>query len=123
MPWGAEQDKALAALVNALTSSPILALPGWGTPLQLHTVASELGAGAALTQVVEGAHRVIGYARHRWSRINSKRSPTEREVMAVLFAINHPRPCLWGRTFALITDLSALTWLFKSQALSSKLHR
>ena len=38
-------------------------------------------------------------------------------------AIQHRRPYLWGRKFVLITDFSALMWLFKSQALSSKLHR
>ena len=43
--------------------------------------------------------------------------------MAVLRAIQHRRPYLWGRKFVLITDFSALMWLFKSQALSSKLHR
>ncbi|CAN0578805.1 unnamed protein product, partial [Laminaria digitata] len=29
MPWGEEQDKALAALIRALTSYPILVLPDW----------------------------------------------------------------------------------------------
>ena len=29
----------------------------------------------------------------------------------------------WGRSFTLITDCSALTWLFKSQSLTPKYHR
>ena len=123
VPWGAEQDKALRALIEFLTSPLILALPNWEVIFRLHTDASELGAGAALTQETRGAERVIGYASHRWSRTDAKRSATEREVMAVLWAIQHHRPYLWGRKFVLITDCSALTWLFKSQALSSKLHR
>ncbi|CAN0586219.1 unnamed protein product, partial [Laminaria digitata] len=58
VPWGEEQDKALAALIRALTSYPILVLPDWDIPFQLHTDASELGAGAALTQISEGSERV-----------------------------------------------------------------
>ena len=39
--------------------------------------------------------------------------------------MGHPasQAVLVGRKFVLITDSSALLWLFKSQALSSKLHR
>lgn len=62
VPWGEEQDKALAALILALTPPPILAMPLWDQPFQLHTDASELGAGAALTQTREGSERVVGYA-------------------------------------------------------------
>ena len=43
--------------------------------------------------------------------------------MAVLWAVTHFRPYVWGRRFTLVTDCSALIWLFKSQNLSSKLHR
>ena len=40
-----------------------------------------------------------------------------------MWTVQHHRPYLWGRKFVLITDCSTLMWLFKSQALSSKLHR
>lgn len=41
----------------------------------------------------------------------------------VVWAFQHHRPYPWGRKGFLITDCPSLTWLFKSQALSSKLHR
>ena len=50
MTWGAEQDKVVKALIEFPTSPPILALPDWQATFQLHTDASELGAGLALTQ-------------------------------------------------------------------------
>ena len=109
IPWGPAQDEALAKLIHCLTSPPILILPSWVRAFNLHTDASELGAGAALTQTPEGAERVVAYASHRWWRSDSKRSPTEREVMAVLWAVEHFRPYLWGRRFTLITDCSVLT--------------
>ena len=43
--------------------------------------------------------------------------------MAVLWAVEQFKPYLWGRKFTLITDCSALTWLFMSQTLSPKLRR
>ena len=120
---GRVTGQGLAALVRILTSPPILALPDWGLPFRLHTDASELGTGAALTQNIRGAERVIGYSSHCWSRGDAKRSLTEREIMAVLWAIKQHRPYLWGKRCVLITDCSDITWLFTSQTLSTKLHR
>ena len=64
VPWGEDQDKALAALTEVLTSPPILALPNREAPFHLHTDASELGGGAALTQVIRDTERAIGFASH-----------------------------------------------------------
>ena len=43
--------------------------------------------------------------------------------MAVLWAVVHFRPFLSGRRFTLITDFSALLWLFRSRDLDPKLYR
>ena len=100
MPSGAEQDKTLKALIEFLTSPPILALDDKEATFQLHTDTSELGAGAALTQDTRGTECVIGDASHHWSRADAKRSATEREVVVMLWAIQHHRPYLWeGNSF------------------------
>ena len=65
----------------------------------------------------------VAYASHRWSKTNEKKSPTYRECLAVLWAVDKFASYLQARPFTLITDCSALTWLFKSQALSAKYHR
>lgn len=122
MPWGEEQDKDLVAFIEILKPPPTMALPDREMQFQLHTDASDLSAGAALTQDVRGAERVIGYYSHRWSKAGTKRSATERGVTAVLWAIEQHRQYLWGRKFLLVTDCFALTWLFKIQTLSEKLH-
>ena len=89
----------------------------------LHTDASSIGAGVVLTQNHGSEEVVIAYASHRFSRTNSRRGPTERECMAVLWGAGHFRQFLAGRRFSLVTDCSALTWLFRSRNLSPKLHR
>ena len=121
MPCSKEQDKAVAALILALTSPPILAMPHWDKRFQLHTGASEPGAVAVITQIRKDSERVL--CSHRWSRADDKRSRTKREVIAVLWAVDHFRPYVWGRRLTLITDCSALTTLFKRHGLSTKVHK
>ena len=123
VPWGQAQTEAMETLVNLLTSPPILALPDWNKPFRLHTDASETGAGAVLTQVQDMVEKTLAYASHRWSKTDEKKSPTDRECLAVLWAVDKFASYLQARPFTLITDCAALTWLFKSQALSAKYHR
>ena len=82
----------------------------------MYADASAAGAGEALTQEHEGVERVIAYASHRWSVTDAMRGATERECMVVLWAVVHFRPYLAGRSFALVTDYSVLTWVFRSRA-------
>ena len=114
---------AFNALIEALTSPPILALPVWTESLSLSTDASEIGAGAVLTQCIEGVEKVIACGSKMWSRGDSKKSATGRECMAVMWAVNKFQSYLWGRQFTLIANCPALTWLFKSQSLTPRYHR
>ena len=123
IPWTVEQEGAFASLKKSLASPTVLAFPDWNQPFTLHTDASSIGAGAVLTQNHGSKEVGIAYASHRFSRTDSRRGPTERECMAVLWGVGHYRQFLAGRRFNLITDCSALAWLFRSRNLSPKLHR
>ena len=123
IPWEQEQEQAFAQLKQALTSPKVLAFPNWGYTFTLHTDASSTGAGAALTQRKQNKEFVIAFASHKFSKQDARRGPIERECMAILWATKHFRQYLPGRRFILITDCSALTWLFRSRELSPKLHR
>ena len=76
-----------------------------------------------LLQSVGRGELVLAFASHRFSKTDSRRGPTEQECMAVLWAIKHFRQYVAGRRFTLVTDCSALTWLFHSRNLDPKLHR
>lgn len=123
MPWGQAQTKAFWAIVNTLTTRPVLAAPDWTLPFALHTDASELAADAVLTQEVEKRDAAIGLASNRFTRAEAKLPPNDREVLAVLYGLEQFRTYLQHRRFTLITDCAALTWLFTSQHLSPKMHR
>ena len=123
IPWLELHQHAFLALKSALTSFPILAFPIKDRPFVLHTDASAAGAGAGLKQENEGAERPLAFVSHKWSATDSRRGGTERACMAVLWAVEHFRPYLAGRPFTLVTDCSALTWLFRSRNLNLKLYR
>ena len=65
----------------------------------------------------------MGYHSKRLSRAQQKASANDREVLGVLNAVEHFEIYLQHRQFTLITDCSALLWLFTSQNLSSKMYR
>ncbi|CAN0436657.1 unnamed protein product, partial [Pylaiella littoralis] len=121
--WGEEEDTAFNQLKSELASPTVLAFPDPNRPFELHTDASQVGSGAVLMQNMGGAPRVIAFASHRFSRTDARRGPTERECMGVLWAVQHFRPYVMGRKFTLVTDCSALTWLFRSRDLCPNLHR
>ena len=123
VPWGQVRTEAMETLVNLITSPPILALPDWSKLFRLHTDVSETGAGVVLTQIQEMDEKTPAYANHRWSKTDEKKPPIDRECLAVLWAVDKFASYLKARPFTLVTDCSALTWLFKSQALSAKYHR
>ena len=120
MPWGESQTEAMKTLITLLTSPPILALPNWEKRFRLHSDASQLGAGAVLTQFDSSMEKVLAYASHRWSVTDAKKSATDRECLGIIWAIKKFASYVQARPFTLITDCAALTWLFKSQALSAK---
>ena len=62
---GEFQQQAKNALIKALTSPPILALPEWDKPFRLHKDASEIGAGAVLAQFYDHLGKGLIYTSRR----------------------------------------------------------
>eukprot|EP00752_Nemacystus_decipiens_P016023 g14325.t1 len=125
VPFGPDQVNAFVECIKRLTTHPVMLLPDWNLPFTLHTDASTLATGAVLTQEVDGGSRQgpVGYYSKRLSRAQEKASTNDREVLGVLYAVEHFEIYLQHRQFTLITDCAALLWLFSSQNLSSKMHR
>jgi RNase H-like domain found in reverse transcriptase/Reverse transcriptase (RNA-dependent DNA polymerase)/Integrase zinc binding domain/Integrase core domain/Zinc knuckle/Aspartyl protease len=110
--WTEEHQKSFDAIKLFLTSSPVLALPDFSKQFTVHCDASATGIGAVLTQVFDGIDRVICYASKALNAAQKNYSATDRECLAIYWALNLWRPYLLGKKFVVVTDHSALKWLF-----------
>ena len=75
-------------------------------------LAIDSGIGAVLSQVQDdGTERVIAYASQALSKPERQYCVTRRELLAVVYFIQHFRPYLLGNQFTLRTDHGSLKWL------------
>ena len=122
-PWGPEEQAAFEQLKAFITTSPVLAYPNHELEFILDTDASLDGAGAVLSQIQDGEERVIAYWSKRLAPSERNYCVTRRELLAVIKAMVHFRPYLYGRKFSLRTDHASLQWLYKRKDPSSQVAR
>jgi len=120
----AEQRDAFNALINRVCSPPVLALPRNGLPYSIDCDASDYGIGCALFQThPNGERKPIGF----WSRsllpAEVNYSASERECLAVVWALKTLRPYLMYERFTVFTDHAALHWLLTIDDPSGRLIR
>lgn len=109
--WTAECDAAFNALKESLISAPILTCPDFEKPFIVQTDASDFGLGAILSQQTDEGEKVICYLSRSLTRLERSYSVTQKECLAVLFAIEKLKPYLLGTKFTVVTDHYSLKWL------------
>lgn len=95
---------------QVLTMDPILQYPDFTKEFVLTTDASDYAIGAVLSQGPVGKDRPIAFASRTLNKTEENYSTTEKEFLAMYWAVNHFRPYLYGRKFKLITDHQPLTY-------------
>jgi hypothetical protein len=103
--WSDEVQEAFNTLKEKLSEFRILRRPDFNKVFILHTNWSALSIGAILGQLDEGGKEyVIAYASRSNNKAESNYSSYKGECLAVVWAVIHFRPYLYGTNFTLYTD-------------------
>ena len=117
--WTIQCQNAFDDLKHLLCSAPVLRYPDFSKEFTLTTDASNTGLGAILSQ--EG--HPCCYISRTLNSPETNYSTTEKELLAIVWAVKRLRQYLLGRKFKILTDHQALKWLFNVKDPSSRLMR
>lgn len=94
--WTDDQQNAFLKIRSQLTESPVLTHPDFEVPFILQTDASNTGLGAVLSQNIDNREFVIAYASRALSAAERNYTTTEKECLAVVWAVDKFRAYLEG---------------------------
>jgi hypothetical protein len=103
--------KAFETLKLALTSTLIIQPPDWSLPFEIMCDASDYVVGAVLGQYKDKKHHVIAYTSKTLIGPELNYATTEKELLAVVFAIDKFRSYLVRAKVIVYTDHAALKYL------------
>lgn len=122
--WEAKQQQAFDELKSKLTSAPVLRKPNFNESFELHCDASGLAIGACLMQRNEkGMPQAVAYYSRKLRDAEKKYPVIDHEALAVVEAVRHYNPYLYGRHFQIFTDHRPLVHVFRRTTKSVRMTR
>ena len=105
--WGEEQEKAFSLLKEKLSTTPILALPNFDSTFEIECDASGYGIGAVLMQ----ERKPIAYFSEKLSGAALNYPTYDKEMYALVRALETWQHYLWPKEFVIHTDHESLKYL------------
>ena len=116
--WSSDAQRAFDNLKQAMTTTPVMALPDFAMPFVVETDASDVGIGAVLMQ----KEQPVAYMSKALGPSHKHLSIYEKEFLALIMAIEKWRPYLQRQEFFIRTDHKSLSYLCE-QNLQSEMQR
>ena len=98
-------------LKQALIEAPILQTPNWDLPFEIMHDASHYAVGAVLGQHLVKKPMAICYASKTLVEAQINYTTTEKELLAVVYALEKFRPYILGSKIIIYTDHATLKYL------------
>jgi len=105
--------KAFDCLKKALTTTHIILALDWTAPFELMCDASNYAVGAVLAKEIDKKPRVIYYASRTLDAAQANYTTTEKELLAIVFALEKFRSYLLDSPVVVFTNHAALKFLLK----------
>lgn len=120
--WGPDQEEAFARLKSTITAAPVLAIPNDNDQFRVQCDASNYAVGAELSQRQHGKWRTIAYLSKALSPAERNYEIYDREMLAVMTALNEWRHFLMGarQTFEIHSDHKNLEYFRQPQKLNAR---
>ncbi|KAD3069344.1 hypothetical protein E3N88_37224 [Mikania micrantha] len=109
--WSDMAQQAFEQLKQALVTTPVLTLPDFSQPFVIECDASGRGIGAVLMQ----HQKPIAFFSKGLSDRKLSKSVYDREMMALVLAVQHWRQYLLGTRFIVYTDQKSLKFLLQQR--------
>ncbi|CAN6711239.1 unnamed protein product [Malus baccata var. baccata] len=116
-----ECETAFKTLKDMLTSTPIIMPPDWSLLFELMCDASDYAIGTVLGQRRNKQPHVIHYASRTLNDAQLNYSTTEKELLAVVFALDKFRSYLLGTKVIVYSDHAALKYLLTKKEAKPRL--
>ncbi|KAL1132388.1 hypothetical protein AAG570_010343 [Ranatra chinensis] len=115
--------EALEQVTDILCRLPTLRYPDFKLPFEVCTDASDVALGAVLSQQAKDGEYPLAFISRTLSKAECNYSTVEKELLAIVWAVEQLRPYLYGNTFTLFSDHKPLVWMESMAERSPKIAR
>ena len=121
--WDEDCQRSFEELTVHLTTAPIVRAPNWRLPFEVMCDASDLTIGAILEQRKGGKPYVVYNTSKTLNKAHRNYTTIEKELLAVVYALDKFQAYLVGLDIIIFTDHSALNYLLTKQNAKARLVR